>query len=195
MTFSIYSASVPVCRETLEKLLLICDKAVAHAEAHGTDPGALLEARLYPDMYPLAHQARGVAVLAMRICAQLGGGEPPLNLIDLEKPNLTFDDLKRWFGVALDYLSQVRPEALAGADGKEIVFPLRNVPCTFTGASYLLRFGLPNLFFHTTVFYAILRHNGVPVGKSDFVLPEFAGVPAHFPEYRSDEGFQAALTS
>jgi uncharacterized protein len=180
MTVSMYDASVGVFREGLEHSSAMLMKARSHAEERGMDLSMLINGRLYPDMDPLTQQVRCVAAVAMNVASKLAGVTAPLSGIGADAPGVGFDDCQAWIRRALDFLGQLPPDWFFDAATRQIIFPLRNVPCTFTGKSFLLRFGLPNFFFHSTVLYAILRYHGVPLEKSDFALHEFDGTPATF---------------
>lgn len=180
MPFSMYDASVPVFRESLQHASAILVKAEQHAAQHAIQPEVLINGRLFPDMHPLKQQARGIATLSMLVSSKLADDAPPFQPISAEGSDVTFDAMRGWMHVALDYLGNLEPSQFVRSADKEVTFPLRNVPCKFTGKSYLLRFGLPNFFFHCTVLYSILRHLSVPLGKSDFVLPEFDGTAMTF---------------
>lgn len=165
MSFSIYDASVPVYRRRLQALSAIFDKAEAYASERKIEPSVLIGARLYPDMLPLAVQVRIACAHALRGVARLQGLEPATIEGDLD----SFADLKAWIAKADTILEGVMPEALAGAAEREITFPVGDKTETLSGADYILHFSMPNFYFHVTTAYAILRHNGLAIGKGDFM--------------------------
>ena len=165
MTISMYQASVPVLIRMLTNLKGILQKAAAHAKAKKIDEAALLDARLYPDMFGFTRQIQIACDFARNIGARLAGVEPP-SYEDNEK---TFAELVSRVDRSIEYLRTLTAPMVDGSEGREIVRPIRGEPKKFTGIGYLLQFALPNFFFHTTTAYAILRHGGVEVGKNDFV--------------------------
>lgn len=165
MSLDIAGASLPVFRRTLTALHGVLLKAQAHCEAHGIDPLVLTASRLYPDMLPLTSQVWIACDMAKGAAARLAGFEPPA-FPDTEKSLVELADRVQR---TLAYLDTVKPEALAGSETREIVLRLRTRTLEFSGQDYLLHFVLPNLFFHATTTYAILRHNGVVLGKVDFL--------------------------
>ncbi len=165
MTISMYQAAVPVFTRTLTALKGTLEKAAQHAEAHKIDPIVLLQSRLFPDMFPLTRQVQIATDFARGTAARLAGTEPPA----FDDKEASFPDLIARIDRTLDFLRTVKQADVDGSEGREIVRPIRGEPHRFTGINYLLQFALPNFFFHTTTAYAILRHNGVVLGKSDFV--------------------------
>lgn len=167
MTISMYQASVPVFLRTLANLKGILDKAAAHAQARKIDESVLLGSRLYPDMFPLVRQVQIATDFARGTGARLAGDEPPA-IDDIEQ---TFAELADRIERTRAFLRTLRPEAIDGSETRSVVRPVRGVPHTFTGIDYLLQYALPNFFFHTTTAYSILRHNGIEIGKTDFIGP------------------------
>ena len=165
MTLSMYQASAPRFAHMLKNLSAILDKAQAHCEARKIDPLALTTFRLYPDMFPLARQVQIACDAAKGAMARLSGVESPKHE-DTEK---TFEELKARVARTLDFVNSFKPAQLDGSEGKEIVLKLRGNDVTFKGAAYLLGFAWPNFYFHVTTTYNILRHNGVELGKADFL--------------------------
>ena len=163
---SISSASIPVFQIGLNALSVILDKAEAHAEAKKIDPTVLLNARLFPDMFPLTRQVQIACDQAKNGAARLAGLEPP-KYEDNEK---TFAELKARIAKALAYVKTLDAKAIdAGAD-RQVTFPLGpNNKGHMKGADYLNHFVLPNFYFHLTTAYDILRHCGLEVGKRDFL--------------------------
>jgi uncharacterized protein len=165
MTMSIYDLSIPVLTRGLTNLSALLDKAAAHAAAKKFDPAVLAQARLFPDMFPLNRQVQITCDTAKGAAARLAGIEIPKH----EDTEVTLDELKQRIAKTLDFVKSVKADQLKGAESKaiEIKFPNRTI--TFTGLSYLADFVLPNFFFHESMTYALLRANGVDVGKMDFL--------------------------
>lgn len=165
MAISMYQASVPVFVRMLTNLKGILDKGAAYARAKKIDESVLLDARLYPDMFTLTRQVQLACDFARGTGARLAGKEPPA----FDDAAKTFAELAGCVDRSIDYLRTLTPGQIDGSEGREIVRQIRGQPKTFTGLNYLLQLALPNFFFHATTGYAILRHNGVEVGKGDFV--------------------------
>ncbi len=166
MTISMYSASVPVFKNMLGNLSHCLDKAQAHAEARKFDPQVLVNDRLAPDMLPLKRQVQIACDASKNGLARLAGVEAP----KFEDTESTLAELKERIRKTLDFLDSVPRASVDGCDDKDITFPAgRDVTRTLKGEAYLLGVALPNLFFHVTTAYAILRHNGVDLGKGDFL--------------------------
>lgn len=166
MTISMHSASVPVFQRQLEAILKWLDKAEAHAEAKKFDTAVLMQARLAPDMLPFVAQIRIASDAAKGAVARLAGQEPP----KFEDNEASFADLRERVRKTLDYIASVPAEAFAGSETREIVLPVRNRdPLKFEGEFFLKHWALPNFMFHATMTYALLRHNGVDLGKRDFL--------------------------
>lgn len=165
MSITMYQASVPVFRQILTSLSAILDKAGADADEKKIDPAVLLQARLYPNMFPLVRQVQIATDHAKGAAARLSGAEPP-KFADEEK---TIDALKSRIAKTLDYLSSVPAEKIDSSEARTISLKVGPKQMTFPGQSYLLGYALPNFFFHVTTAYDILRHNGVDIGKRDFI--------------------------
>ena len=165
MTLTMYQASVPVFVKMLTNLKGVLQKAAAHAQARKIDETVLVNARLYPDMLPLARQIQIASDFARGTAARLAGAEPP-SYEDNEK---TLTELMARIDRTIEFLHAKKAGEIDGSEGREIVRPVRGEPHKFSGVNYLLQYALPNFFFHTTTAYAILRHNGVEVGKQDYV--------------------------
>ncbi len=165
MAFSIYEASIPMMVRSLQALAAVLDKAAAHAAANGIDPSTLIGARLAPDMFDLARQVQSASDAA-KTCAARLAGEPPPSYPDTET---TFPDLQARIAKTIAYVQGFRPELIEGAEGRTITLPLRQQPVSFRGADYLTQFALPNFFFHVATAYGVLRHQGVPLGKMDYL--------------------------
>ena len=167
MTISMSSASLPIFTTMLGNLSHMLDKAQAHAEARKFDPAALLQFRLAPDMLPFTRQILIACDAAKNGVARLSGVEAP----KFEDQETTFPELKARIQKTLDYLAGVTPERLDGTEQKEITFPVgRETTRTMKGEACLKHWVLPNFFFHVTMAYAILRHNGVDLGKADYLV-------------------------
>jgi hypothetical protein len=164
MSLSMYQASVPVFVRLLTALSAMLDKAAAHAEAKKIDPAALLQARLYPDMFALLKQVLVAADFSKNGTARLAGVEPP----KFEDTETTFPELKARLAKTLDYLKTIKPEQVDGSEERVVNVKVGGREMTFKGQDYLLTSVLPNFYFHLTTAYAILRHNGVEIGKRDF---------------------------
>jgi hypothetical protein len=166
MSMSMYGASVPLFRKTLANLAHILSKAEADTAARKFDPAALTQFRLAPDMLPFTAQVR-IACDAAKLCvARLSGIDAP-KFDDTEQ---TLPELRDRIAKTLAYLEAVSPAAVDGTELKELVIPAgRDRTRNMTGEDYLRHWALPNFFFHVTMAYAILRHNGVPLGKSDYL--------------------------
>ncbi|HYM98576.1 MAG TPA: DUF1993 domain-containing protein [Aestuariivirgaceae bacterium] len=167
MAITMYRASVPQLEQMLRNLLTIIDKALAHASARKIDPQVLLAMRLSPDMFPLVRQVQTVTDFAKAIAFRLAGREPP-KWDDTEK---TFEELKTRIDKALKILQAVKPDDFEGSQMREITVSPGGRMLKFKGDDYLFNFALPNFYFHVTIAYAILRHAGVELGKSDYIGP------------------------
>ena len=166
MAFSMYSASIPVFQHMLRNLSHLLDKGVANAEARKFDPAVLANDRLAPDMLPFTKQVQ-IACDAAKLCvARVAGIEAP----KFEDTETTFPELQARIRKTLDWLETVPASSLEGTEGREVTFPVgRDKTRTMTGQAYLTTWALPNFFFHVTTAYAILRHNGVDLGKADYL--------------------------
>jgi hypothetical protein len=160
-----YRASVSPFLMMLANLSAILKKAAAHAEARKIEPGVLVNARLFPDMFPLSKQVQIGSDFAKRASARLAGVEPP----PYEDKESTFDDLQARVAKTVEFIRTLRPEQFESAETRMISVPMPNETRTMSGAAYLFDYALPNFFFHVTTAYDILRHNGVDLGKVDYV--------------------------
>jgi hypothetical protein len=165
MAISMYQASVPVLVRALENLRHILQKGEAFAEDRGFDPGILLQTRLVPDMLPMVRQVQIAADMSARCAARLAG-EEPRSFADEET---TFAQLYARLDAAIEYIQGFGADRIDGSEGREIVLPLRSGERRYDGLGYLLQLTLPNVFFHVTTAYDILRQAGVPLGKNDYV--------------------------
>jgi hypothetical protein len=166
MTNPIYTASLPVFKQMLGGLKTVLSKAEAHATEKKIDPNALLQARLYPDMFPLLRQVQVASDFAKSVSARLAGVEVP----KLADDEASFADLQTRLDTVLAFMDSLDVALFTDAATREIVTQAGTPKeKRFTGQSYVLNYGLPHFFFHTTTAYAILRHNGVEVGKKDYI--------------------------
>ena len=166
MSFSMSKASLPALELGLTALSGVLDKAQAFATAKKVDPSVLLGARLYPDMFALTRQVQIAGDLAKNGMARLAGIEPPR----YEDNETTIDQLKARLAKTVAFLKTLDLSKIDGSGDREITFPLGpNNKGHMKGDDYLNHFVLPNVYFHMTAAYAILRHNGVEIGKQDFL--------------------------
>lgn len=165
MRASMYSLSVPVFRRSLINLSAILDKAAAYAQERKIDPAALLDARLYPDMFTFTRQVQLASDFAKGTPARLAGDTPP-KYDDVE---VGFAQLQERIARTIAFLDGFKPEQVDGSEGRAIELKGPQRTLHFSGLDYLAQFALPNFFFHVTTAYDILRHNGVPIGKRDFL--------------------------
>ena len=165
MKLSMYQASVPTFVRMLGNLAVILDKAAAHAEARKIDPAVFVGGRLFPDMLPLAKQVQIATDHAKGAAARLSGQQPPR----YEDTESSFPELAARIGKTVDYLQTFSAEQIDGSDERRVSVSIRSKTLDFRGAEYLVNYALPNFYFHVTTAYAILRHGGVDIGKSDFI--------------------------
>jgi uncharacterized protein len=165
MTISMYQASMPGLIRSLSNLAAILAKADAHATAKNIDPTVLINSRLSPDMLPLGKQVQIASDISRRGAARLAGLEAPA-MADTET---TFPELIDRLQKTIDYLKEFTPAQIDGSEEKEITLPVGKETMQFAGMPYLLYFILPNVYFHVTTAYGILRHSGVELGKVDFL--------------------------
>lgn len=166
MSLSMYQASVPVILRAFANLTHVLEKGKAYAEAKKLDATTgLPQSRLFVDMLPLVSQVRIASDITKGGVARLAGMEVP----KFEDNEVTLDDLLARIQKTVDFIKTVKPEQIDGSETREITLPMRAGPMHFKGQDYLLHFLLPNLFFHCTTAYNILRHNGVEIGKMDFL--------------------------
>ncbi len=165
MTISMYQASTPRFANLLRNLSALIEKADAHCAAKKIDPAAITAFRLYPDMYPFTRQVQIACDTAKAAVARLAGVEVPKH----EDVEQTFAELKSRIAKTLDFIESIRPERIDGSEEKEIVLAMRSGERRFKGLQYLMGQAYPNFYFHVTTAYNILRHNGVEIGKADFI--------------------------
>jgi hypothetical protein len=165
MKISMYQASAPRFANTLRNLSAILDKAQAHAEARKIEPLVLTQSRLAPDMFALARQVQIACDSAKGALARLAAVEIPKH----EDTEQTFAELKARIAKTVEFVESLKPAQSDGAEEREVVLKLRGQDVKFNGLQYLLGFAYPNFYFHVTTAYNILRHNGVEIGKRDYI--------------------------
>lgn len=167
MSLSIYEISVPVYVKLLGGLKVQLDKAAAYAKAGGFEEAALLDARLFPDMWPLKRQVQAATNHAFRGTARLAGVPIP----QITEAAGSFADLHGRIDETIAFIKGADRAAIEAGAVREITFPMGDEQRTMTGQAYFVGFTLPNFYFHLTTAYDILRHNGAPVMKTDFTGP------------------------
>ena len=166
MSISMYSASAPVFVRMFSNLQRWLEKAQAHADARKFDANNFVGLRLAPDMLPLARQVQIASDAAKACMARLAGVEAP----KWEDNEATLADLRTRAQKTIDYVNSFSPAQIDGSEEREITVPTRNRdPLLFKGETYLKHYALPNVFFHVTTTYALLRHGGVEIGKADYL--------------------------
>jgi uncharacterized protein len=160
-----YQASVPPIVRSLNNLVTILKKGAAHAEAKKIDRLVLINSRLYPDMHPLSKQVQIASDVTRRGVARLAGLDAP-SMVDNET---TFPELIDRTKNTIAYIETLTPAQIDGSEEKTIILPMGKESITLQGMPYLVNFILPNLYFHVTTTYNILRHSGVELGKIDFL--------------------------
>jgi len=165
MKISMHAMSHDVFRNALTQLLHIMEKGVASAQARKFDVGVLVHSRLAPDMFPFVKQIQLTCDFAKNSLARLAGIDPP----KFEDNETTMDELVARVKRTLDYIATVPASALEGSETRDVKIPLRDRTVEFKGLPYLQNWALPNFFFHYVTAYNLLRHNGVEIGKRDFL--------------------------
>lgn len=165
MRFSMYDLSIPIMRRGLAILMEYLDKASAYASENNIDPTVLINCRLAPDMLPLVAQVQRISDNAKGAVGRLAAIEIP-SFPDTEK---TFSELKERVAKTDAFLQTITPEQLEGSDARKLELRFRSVDGVLNGDTYLMSVLLPNFFFHMTMVHAILRHNGMKVGKKDYL--------------------------
>ena len=165
MSLTMYQASIPVFIRMLGNLSTILDKAAAHAEAKKIDPAIFINSRLAPDMYPLSRQIQIATDVVKGCAARLAGIEVP----GYEDNETTFPELQERIAKTVAFLQSVSAEQIDGSEERTVTLKVHGQETDFLGQPYFLNFVLPNFYFHVTVAYAILRHNGLEIGKMDYV--------------------------
>lgn len=165
MSLTMYTATVPTCIRALSSLASILEKAVAYAQARKIDPQVLLNTRLFPDMFPLATQIQIANDIAQGGAARLAGAQVPT----FEARERSFDE---WIAVSratVAYLESLQPEQFQGSEARTVTWQTRTSTKSMQGTPYLFHHVLPNVFFHVTTAYDILRHSGLEIGKLDYL--------------------------
>ncbi len=166
MTSFMYANSVPVFKQFLTALKVILAQADAHAAANSIEPDAFLQARLYPNMFPLVKQVQVAADFARGVSARLAGIDVPV----YEGKDKSFADLDKLLAQTVEFLDGVDSSKFESSETKEIVLrPGTPKEKKLSGQAYLVNYGVPQFLFHVTTAYAILRHNGLTIGKRDFM--------------------------
>lgn len=165
MTISMYDATIPVWKRFLNNLAVLLDKAVAYADARKIDHSVLLNARLFPDMFPLIRQVQIASDHAKGGAARLADVEAP----KFEDDETNFAELQARIARTIAFLDTVTPQHLEGSESRDIVLVIHDTRHEMKGLPYLLERVQPNFYFHVTTAYNILRHNGVEIGKRDFI--------------------------
>ncbi len=166
MTISMYTTSIPVFKQMLTSLKAILAKVEAQATVKKIDHTVLLQARLFPDMFPFVRQVQIAADFAKGVSARLAGVEVP----SYEDNEQSFADLEARVTKTLVFIESLTPAQVEGSEEREIITQAGTPKeKKFTGQSYLLTYGLPHFFFHVTTAYSILRHNGFEIGKRDYI--------------------------
>ncbi|HEX7638401.1 MAG TPA: DUF1993 domain-containing protein [Burkholderiaceae bacterium] len=170
MSLSMYAVTIPPMRLMLKNLSAIISKAEQHCEARKIDPSAFLSARLFPDMFPFTRQVQIASDTAKGAAARLAGVEVP----KFEDTETTFAELHARLDRTVAFMDSLTPAQFEGADTRTVTLPLRQGPREFTGLEYLTAWANPNLYFHVTTAYALLRHGGVEIGKTDYLAGSLA---------------------
>jgi len=165
MSTSLYHFTVPAFTLALTNLSKQVDKAVAYSEQKKFDSKVLAEARLIADMLPFTAQVQIACDTAKGVMARLTGIEPPKH----EDNEKTLAELKARIAKTMDFIGSVKPEQFVGAETREVVLKFPSLTLQFNGQDYVTKFALPNFYFHLTMAYAVLRKNGVELGKGDFL--------------------------
>ena len=165
MTISLFQVSVPTYVRQLNSLSAIIQKAIGYCAERKIDPSALLQARLYPNMFPLTHQVRFACNHAERGVCRLMGMEPPTR----ENNEKTLEELVTRIATAIAFVKSAEAKKMEGMEDRDITFPVGEKQITLKGVDYLFQFSMPNFYFHVTTAYSILRHNGLQMGKQDFL--------------------------
>ena len=165
MKVSMYQASIPTITRALNNLAAVLEKGAAHAEAKKFDASALVESRLFPDMFPLAKQVQVASDISKGGAARLAQVDPPA----FEDNEKTIPELVARLKKTVAFLETLKPEQIDGSEDRTVTWKSRTAEKSMQGMPYLFNHVLPNVFFHVTTAYNILRHNGVEIGKQDFL--------------------------
>ena len=164
---TMYANTIPPLKRALSNLSHILKKGEEYADTKKIEHSVLLNARLFPDMYPLTRQVQIATDMSKGAAARLAGVEIP----KYEDNETTFEALQARIAKTIAFIESIQPEQLTGSEARKITITVRKVDLNFTGQDYLLKWVNPNVYFHVTTAYNILRHNGVELGKSDFLGP------------------------
>jgi uncharacterized protein len=164
---SMYDITIPPLKKTLTNLAQLLKKGEAYAIAKEVDPALLVESRLYIDMYPLKRQVQIATDMSKGAAARLAGIDIPV----YEDNETTFVALQARIEKTIAFLDSVTPQQLEQSESKQVTITIRKVDIQFTGLDYLQKWVLPNVYFHVTTAYNIMRHQGVVLGKSDYLGP------------------------
>ena len=162
---SLYNVAVPTFVRILNALSAILDKATAYAEAKKIDPNTLLNDRLYPDMFTFTRQVQNACDFAAKTTARLAGVDVP----EYANTETSFAQLKQRIATAVSYVQSIKPEQFKGAETRTIKLPMGGNTIELTGEQLFVGVALPNFYFHATTAYNILRHNGLAIGKDDYL--------------------------
>ena len=162
---NVYDVSIPTFVHTLKSLRAIVEKGAAHAEAKKIDPAVLIGSRVFPDMLPFSRQIQIATDVAKGAAARLAGMEPP----KFEDTEQTFPELIARIDRTIEYLTGLAPAQLAGSEDRTITIATPRASFSFPGLVFLRHWALPNFFFHVATAYNLLRHNGVEIGKADYL--------------------------
>lgn len=165
MTISMYAASAPVFVQGLKGLSIVLDKAEAYAKARKIDESVLLQARIFPDMFPFVRQCQIVTDNAKGAMARLAGQTPP----SYEDNETSFEALKARIAKTIAFVESFKPDQIDGSEERDIVLKFPNGEMTFKGQAYLLQHVLPNIFFHATTAYDLMRQAGVELSKGNYM--------------------------
>ena len=165
MTISMYQASVPRIVNMLTNLDHLLDKALVHIETKKWNEAALTQFRLYPDMLPMTRQVQIACDTAKGVVARLAGVDIPA----YEDNEVSFGDLKQRIAKTMAFINGFGPEQIDGTEDKDIVTKRGDVETHYKGMQFLLNHAMPNIYFHVTTVYTILRHNGIEIGKRDYL--------------------------
>ncbi|WP_290874654.1 DUF1993 family protein [Aquabacterium sp.] len=165
MSLSMHSALVPPATRTLQNLATILGKAQAHCQEKGLDAQAFLQARLFPDMFPLVRQVQIACDMVKGGAARLAGQTIP----SFPDDEASFAELQARIERTIAFLNSFEAPQIDGSEGRDIVIPLKDREVRLKGQAYLTEWVLPNFYFHVTTTYGLLRHNGVALGKRDFL--------------------------
>ena len=165
MTLSMYTASIPAFIRGFNNLSAILTKAESYATTKKIDPSVLINARLFPDMFPLSRQVQIATDVVKGGVARLAGIEVPSYADD----EATFEQLQVRITKTIAFIKTIKPDQINGSEDKAITLKVGGNEMNFKGEAYLLNFVIPNMYFHITTTYAILRHNGLDIGKGDFL--------------------------